>query len=200
MADNATQVGPVPPRDDRVDRQPPLPDPPRVLETTPSHFLDLPFQWKVTDFTGYAAYHGTDDLSASAVLTTLCAPYRHAELLYVEISVAPCPPSFSKPIMFTVVWTPATLSPADGKETDYYGGRQITVGGPVLLSSTTAVPADLARMNPFIKSSVSYNDTPRWTMSVPPVTGGDTKIPLATAFVRGIVRVSAPSGTATPSA
>ncbi|AAK52838.2 polyprotein [Maize rayado fino virus] len=200
MADNATQVGPVPPRDDRVDRQPPLPDPPRVLETAPSHFLDLPFQWKVTDFTGYAAYHGTDDLSASAVLTTLCAPYRHAELLYVEISVAPCPPSFSKPIMFTVVWTPATLSPADGKETDYYGGRQITVGGPVMLSSTTAVPADLARMNPFIKSSVSYNDTPRWTMSVPAVTGGDTKIPLATAFVRGIVRVSAPSGAATPSA
>jgi len=37
--------------------------------------------------------------------------------------------------MFTVVWTPATLSPTDGKETDFYGGRQISIGGPVALIS-----------------------------------------------------------------
>jgi len=196
MAENATQVGPAPARDDRLDRQPAIPAPPRVVETAPTHYIDLPFQWKITDFTGAAAYHDTGDLSASPVLTTLCAPYRHAELISVELSLAPCPPSFTKPIMFTVVWTPATLSPTDGKETDFYGGRQISIGGPVMLSSTTAIPADLTRMNPVIKSSVAYRDTPRWTMSVPAVSGGDTKVNLATGFIRGVIRVSAPSGAA----
>jgi len=65
-----------------------------------------------------------------------------------------------------------------------------------MLSSTTAIPADLTRMNPVIKSSVAYRDTPRWTMSVPAVSGGDTKVNLATGFIRGVIRVSAPSGAA----
>ncbi|AAK85135.1 coat protein [Bermuda grass etched-line virus] len=142
--------------------------------------------------------HKTDDLSAFTTLAKLTVVYRHAELIHAEVELTPCPGSFSKPLMFLFVWTPASLSPATGWETSYYGGRQITVGGPVMLSSTTVIPADLSRMNPVIKSSVSYNDCPRWSLTCPLVSGSSANTKLATLYIRGTVRLSSPSGNCIP--
>nr|QXV86632.1 polyprotein [Tymoviridae sp.] len=198
MAQNALQAGPPPTHDDRVDRQPALPAPARILEAKAPEFIDVPFQWKVGDFTGTADEHKTDDLSASATLAKLTANYRHAELLHAEAEFAPCPGSFSKPLMFLFAWTPAILSPAAGWETSYYGGRQLTIGGPVMLSSTTIIPADLTRMNPVIKSSVSYNDCPRWSLTCPMISGAAANTNLATLYIRGTIRLSSPSGNCIP--
>nr|UBZ25923.1 polyprotein [Nectarine marafivirus M] len=193
MAQNG-QVGPPPNRDERVDRQPPLPRAPRVAETdlsVPS--VDYPFQWVVATYDGEAAKNISDDLSGSSTLAKITANYRHAELLSAELEVVPLASAFSKPITLSVVWTVASITPATQTETSYYGGRLVTVGGPVLLSSTTKFPADLSRMNPVIKSSVSYRDTPRISYTVY-ANGGTAGTHLCTILIRGILRLSGPSG------
>nr|YP_224294.1 capsid protein [Citrus sudden death-associated virus] len=193
MASDA-QAGPAPSRDDRVDRQPRLPAAPRVAEVglnAPS--VDYPFQWVVASYDGSEAKNLSDDLSGSATLTKVMANYRHAELTSVELEVCPLAAAFSKPISVSAVWTIASISPASASETSYYGGRLFTVGGPVLMSSTTHLPADLTRLNPVLKGPVKYTDCPRFSYSV--YSNGGTKgTNLCTIILRGVVRLSGPSG------
>ncbi|ALX72768.1 polyprotein [Nectarine marafivirus M] len=193
MASNG-QVGPPPDRDDRVDRQPRLPVAPRVAEVDlQAPTVDYPFQWVISSYDGSAAKNLTEDLAGSATLSKLTANYRHAELRSVELEVAPLAAAFSKPISISVVWTIASITPATTTETSYYGGRLITVGGPVLLSSTTRIPADLSRLNPILKSSVGYKDTPRLSYTVY-ANSGTAGTNLCSVIIRGILRLSAPAG------
>ncbi|ACV53023.1 polyprotein [Blackberry virus S] len=189
-----SQVGPAPPNDDRVDRQPSLPLAPRVAEVSPLHaHIDYPFQWEVGTYSGDKAAFVSDDLSASKTLKTLTAGYRHAEILSAEVDFVPLAPSFSKPISVGAVWTIASISPASAHEQSYYGGRLLTLGGPVLMSSTTRIPLDVSRINPVIKSSVSYSDTPRISYTVYSA-AGTANTALISVIIRGIVRLSGPSG------
>jgi hypothetical protein len=194
MTTLATNAGPPPTSDDRVDRQPPLPPAPLVVETAAPH-IDVPFQWRMGDFSGDKNYYATDSLSASSTLAKFTAGYRHATLTHVEVEVVPMAASFAKPITVTIVWSIGSLTPATTTELSYYGGRQLTIGGPVLMSSTTTIPCDLARINPHVKSSVTYTDTPRLTYTTY-ANGGAANTPLVAVIVRGVIRLSGPSGNA----
>nr|UTM04229.1 polyprotein [Grapevine asteroid mosaic associated virus] len=194
MASPNVQAGPPPPSDDRTDRQPPLPRAPRLVEDASAiPFVDYPFQWVVASYDGNTAKNLTDVLSGSKTLSTITANYRHAELLSVELEFAPLAGSFSKPITLSAVWTVGSITPATTTETSYYGGRVITIGGPVLMNSTTAVPADLRRLNPIIKDQISYTDCPRFSYSVY-ANGGTAGTNLVTVLIRGVVRLRSPSG------
>ncbi|QID59002.1 polyprotein [Camellia-associated marafivirus] len=193
MASTPSDVGPPPQSDDRRDHQPRLPAPSRVVEALAPIYIDYPFQWKVGTYTGAADVFVTDDLSGSATLKTITNGYRHAELISVEAEFSPLAASFGKPITFSVVWTVADVAPATLTETAYYGGRIITIGGPVLMSSTTSVPADLSRLNAVIKASVSYRDTPRLSYTACSC-GGSANTNLAQVTLRGVVRLSGPTG------
>ncbi|AAC57874.1 replicase-associated polyprotein [Oat blue dwarf virus] len=191
---HASQVGPPPASDDRTDRQPSLPLAPRIVESSLAvPHVDVPFQWAVASYAGDSAKFLTDDLSGSSHLSRLTIGYRHAELISAELEFAPLAAAFAKPISVTAVWTIASIAPATTTELQYYGGRLLTLGGPVLMGSVTRIPADLTRLNPVIKTAVGFTDCPRFTYSVY-ANGGSANTPLITVMVRGVIRLSGPSG------
>ncbi|UED13285.1 polyprotein [Pennisetum glaucum marafivirus] len=194
MTTLATNAGPAPQTDDRVDRQPLLPPAPLVVETAAPH-IDLPFQWLLGNAPGDKNYYVTDAMATSVNISKLMAGYRHATLTKLEVEVVPLAAAFAKPITTTLVWTISSLTPSTTNELAYYGGRQLTLGGPVLMGSTTTVPCDLTRINPHLKSSVTYNDTPRLTYTTY-ANSGAANAPLINFIVRGIIRLSGPSGNA----
>jgi hypothetical protein len=193
MALDATKVGPAPDRDDRVDRQPSLPAPPRVLETQAPVHVDVPFQWVVGSYAGEKNVFVSHTLAAAGRLVKLTSLYRHAKLLHAEVEFAPTWNAFSKPVSASVVWTVADITPATTNEQEYYGGRYLTLGGPVAMGSTTIIPADLSRINSIIKSAVTYIDGPRLSYTIY-ANGGTANTSLVNVTIRGSVRLSSPSG------
>ncbi|UWS64432.1 capsid protein [Sea buckthorn marafivirus] len=184
-----------PHRDDRFDPQPGLPLAPSLSQTSnQAPFVDVPFQWLVASLSGDRDTQTTTTLASSATLAKLTSIYRYAEIRSVELEFVPTSLSFSKPISVSAAWTIASITPAAADEMDYYGGRFLTVGGPVLLSSTTHIPCPLNSINPTIKTSVSYSDTPRFTFTARAVSGGSANAALALVIIRGVVRLSGPSG------
>nr|WMN13769.1 polyprotein [Triticum aestivum marafivirus] len=192
MSTPDAKVGPPPATDDRVDRQPALPRAPALLETAaPS--IDFPFQWLAGDYAGDKDAYVTQDLSSSTTLAAVTKFWRHAELLDLRAEIVPYAASFSKPITVRMVWTIGSITPPTKDELAFFGGRQITVGGPVLMNSTTHVPADLRSLNPILKSSVTLLDCPRLTYDVFS-NSGTAGNHLCSVIIRGTVRLSGPTG------
>nr|UUW20925.1 MAG: methyltransferase [Guiyang Paspalum paspaloides tymo-like virus 1] len=192
MANGATSSVSYLASDDRVDRLAPLPQAPVVLETqTPS--ILIPFQYLLTTLKGDKDFHNTWTIDSSKELLVHTRHYRHAELKSLELEFMPLASAAVRPVSVKVVWTISSIAPDQNSEVQYYGGRVVTLGGPTFVPATTHVPADLSALNPVIKSSVSYSDTPRVTLSVPSV-GGATNTDLVLVLVRGKLLLSGPIG------
>nr|UCJ00922.1 polyprotein [Grapevine rupestris vein feathering virus] len=181
-----------PSRDDhRTDPQPALPIAPKVQES-PALSLTIPFQWVALIIKSDSAAF-TVDLAASTTLKKLTDPFRSCEITQLEVVLMPTLNAFNNPVTLHCVWTVNSIQPASGDELLYYGGQAITAGGPVSMNSLASVPADLTRINPRIKSSVGYLDTPRLTGTTMKCATAQT-LPLAYVMIRGMVSVSGPMG------
>nr|QKI36476.1 polyprotein [Grapevine rupestris vein feathering virus] len=181
-----------PSRDDhRSDPQPTLPLAPKVQES-PAVSLSIPFQWVALIIKSDSAAF-TVDLAASTTLKKLTDPFRSCEITNLEVVLMPTLNAFNNPVTLHCVWTVNSIQPASGDELLYYGGQAITAGGPVSMNALATVPADLTRINPRIKSSVGYLDTPRLTGTTMKCSTAQT-LPLAYVMIRGMVSVSGPMG------
>nr|WPD94569.1 polyprotein [Grapevine rupestris vein feathering virus] len=181
-----------PSRDDhRSDPQPALPLAPKVQES-PALSLSIPFQWVALIIKSDSAAF-TVDLAASTTLKKLTDPFRSCEVTHLEVVLMPTLNAFNNPVTLHCVWTVNSVQPASGDELLYYGGQAITAGGPVSMNALATVPADLSRINPRIKSSVGYLDTPRLTGTTMKCATAQT-LPLAYVMIRGMVSVSGPMG------
>nr|QUS93818.1 polyprotein [Grapevine rupestris vein feathering virus] len=193
MSNEATvPVSGRPSRDDhRSDPQPVLPLAPKVQESQ-ALALSIPFQWVALIIKSDSAAF-TVDLAASTTLKKLTDPFRSCEITHLEVVLMPTLNAFNNPVTLHCVWTVNSIQPASGDELLYYGGQAITAGGPVSMNALATVPADLSRINPRIKSSVGYLDTPRLTGTTMKCATAQT-LPLAYVMIRGMVSVSGPMG------
>nr|WPD94570.1 polyprotein [Grapevine rupestris vein feathering virus] len=181
-----------PSRDDhRSDPQPALPIAPKVQESE-ALALSIPFQWVALIIKSDSAAF-TVDLAASTTLKKLTDPFRSCEITHLEVVLMPTLNAFNNPVTLHCFWTVNSIQPASGDELLYYGGQAITAGGPVSMNALATVPADLSRINPRIKSSVGYLDTPRLTGTTMKCATAQT-LPLAYVMIRGMVSVSGPMG------
>ncbi|AWB13379.1 polyprotein [Alfalfa virus F] len=190
--------------DARVLRAPPLPSPARQLSTpvsTSSLSIDLPFQWNFFDLTGTETKSASISIAGSSHITELLPQYRYARLINLELVVFPMAISMKYPQTVDVVWCTADQTITDGKIMATYGSQRISVGGPLNMSSHSILPANLSSLNPVVKDSVTYNDTPK--LCVRFYENSDCKAlgitaPIcASLFIRGNIQLSSP--TATPS-
>nr|WCR76259.1 polyprotein [Alfalfa virus F] len=190
--------------DARVLRAPPLPSPARQLSTPVSASplsIELPFQWNYFDLTGTETKSSSLSIAASTHITELLPQYRYAKLINLELVVFPMAISMKYPQTVDVVWCTADQTITDGKIMATYGSQRISVGGPLNMSSHSILPANLSSLNPVVKDSVTYNDTPK--ICVRFYENADCKdlgikAPIcASLFIRGNIQLSSP--TATPS-
>nr|WCR76256.1 polyprotein [Medicago sativa marafivirus 1] len=190
--------------DARVLRAPPLPSPARQLPTevsTSSLSIELPFQWDFFDLTGTETKSASLSIAGSTHITSLLPQYRYARLLQLELVVFPMSISMKYPQTVDVVWSTADQTITEDKIMATYGSQRISVGGPLNMSSHSILPANLSQLNPVVKDSVTYNDTPR--INVRFFENADCKAlgisaPVcASLFIRGKIRLSSPSATPT---
>nr|BCK74113.1 coat protein [Poinsettia mosaic virus] len=144
----------------------------------------VPFQTVAMDVVA-AGGNATFHLAGHVSLSEITAPYRKARLAELKAIVCPTAASFQSPITLDLVWSTNNVIFTDLQILQVYGGTRFAIGGP-LLSHTYELRADLSYLNPVIKDSVSYVDTPKLTLNASDPTGsGSTTTTVATVLVSG---------------
>nr|BAJ14665.1 replicase-associated protein [Poinsettia mosaic virus] len=144
----------------------------------------VPFQTVAMDVVA-AGGNATFNLAGHVSLSEITAPYRKARLAELKAIVCPTAASFQSPITLDLVWSTNNVIFTDLQILQVYGGTRFAIGGP-LLSHTYELRADLSYLNPVIKDSVSYVDTPKLTLNASDPTGsGSTATTVATVLVSG---------------
>nr|UEV87736.1 polyprotein [Poinsettia mosaic virus] len=157
----------------------------------------VPFQTVAMDVVA-AGGNATFNLAGHVSLSEITAPYRKARLAELKAIVCPTAASFQSPITLDLVWSTNNVIFTDLQILQVYGGTRFAIGGP-LLSHTYELRADLSYLNPVIKDSVSYVDTPKLTLNASDPTGsGSTATTVATVLVSGKLIVSDALATPTP--
>jgi hypothetical protein len=173
---------------------------PRTVSTPASQSprpLTLPFQYVYYDLTGAETKSTHTSISASTQIATLTKPYRFARLKSLEAVVFPAAHAVKTPVSVDVAWVTADQSPTDKAVLNTFGAQRITVGN-FTTSTFPIVPADLTMLNPIIKDSITYLDTPRLALNFYKVDGADSTKISASVVIRGELELSSPLPIALP--
>lgn len=124
------------------------------------------------------------------------------EVIELEIVINPCQNAMKHGATIQVAWTPAYLAPDAYNVTSIYGAQEVTFGGSYHIGGFT-IPCDLTSVNPIIKSPVSFNNGPRFTINcwLNKDATKESAFALADIFLRGKLKLSLPSlaiGTSLP--
>nr|AZF99025.1 coat protein [Ullucus tymovirus 2] len=183
MEDNSSTVAP----------QPSIKAPGHVLpkpSTELSPAMVLPFQFIATTF-GVAETSAQVSLSSAPAITKLASSYRHAQLVECSAVISPTYLAIANPITINLVWVPANSTASPSDILNVFGGASFTFGGAITTTKSITVPLPIDSINPMLKDSVLYVDTPKLLAysAAPPVV---LKAPSASIQIRGKIRLSSP--------
>lgn len=126
-------------------------------------------------------------------MATFLSRHRRAQLTQLHAVVSPSAVSIGHPLTVQLIWVPASSTTTSSQILGTYGGQQISVGGQVTNSTPAKVSANLLMMNPHIKDSTSYTDTPKLLVySTPAVPDDKLTTSSASIIVFGEVLLSSP--------
>ncbi|AAC25013.1 virion protein [Desmodium yellow mottle virus] len=131
---------------------PPVGNPPPVIS--------YPFQITLASL-------GTEDaadsvsIASNSVLATYTALYRHAQLKHLKATIHPTYMAPKYPTSVALVWVPANSTATSTQVLDTYGGLHFCIGGSVNSVKPIDVEANLTNLNPIIKASTTFTDTPK---------------------------------------
>lgn len=125
------------------------------------------------------------------------------EVVELAIVINPCQNAMKYAATIQAAWTPSYLVPDQYNLTSIYGSQEVTFGGTYHVGGFT-VPCDLSSMNPIIKSPVTFNNCPRFSINcwLNKDATKDSVFALADIFIRGKLKLSIPTlsiGTSIPS-
>lgn len=131
-------------------------------------------------------------VKAITKLVTLMEPWRFAKLRSLEAIVMPTYYVSQMDFQIDAAWT-TDAQPTLTKETiiQHLAHTRIVFAGGVSQASNTVIPAPLGQMNPVVKDSATYNDTPRFNAFI---SGSkhDLKhdqVPIIDVVIRGVLEV-----------
>jgi hypothetical protein len=135
-------------------------------------------------------------------IVTLVAMSQVAELIELEIVINPTLDAMTYGATIQACWTPSYLTPDQYNVCSVYGAQEVTFGGTYHVGGFT-VPCDLTSVNPVIKSPLTFNNIPRFSINCWLSKEATSKkaFGLADIFLRGKVHLSVPTlvmGTGTP--
>nr|AOF41059.1 polyprotein [Fig fleck-associated virus 2] len=198
--DSTVLPGAVP--EARLVQPPQLPPPPSASSKGSSTRLatDLPFQFNFYDVTGTETGSTTLDISSKDVVLKLLGPYRHGVLLSLEAVIMPSANAAKYPQTLDAVWSTADHIISASEILATYGGQRLT-WGEASMNAALNLPADLSHLNPVIKDSTTYKDTPRLNLRFyqnPDSVSLGINAPISgSVIVRGVLRLSSPTNTPT---
>ena len=165
---------------------------PRLLPEAPgasSPSTIQPFQFEVLTVSATAAT-ASILIANNVLLNQFVGNYRLAKLLELELVMYTSSAAMASPVTVAAIWVPANSTTVFSDILNTYGGQSLTLGGPMNLGLSHVIPADLSMLNPVIRDSVDYRDTPKLLISTAAAATATT--PLGRLVVRGKVHLSNP--------
>ncbi|QOQ52504.1 coat protein [Citrus virus C] len=133
--------------------------------TTPASLshpsITLPFQFNFFDLTGTESKYTSLAIDGESRVLNLLTHYSYAKLSSLELVVFPKAESLAYPQTFDAVWATSDSVITGTDIISVYGSQRVTFGGPVSSSLPIIMPCDLKSLNPVIRDSVVYKDTPK---------------------------------------
>ncbi|AAA46797.1 coat protein [Ononis yellow mosaic virus] len=172
-------------------RQPSISAPGTHLSPNPgqqSPSMVVPFQVSVSDL-GVSEVSAQITLSSDPTLAQLTSIYRMASIVECEAVLFPNSTSSKNPVHCDLIWVPSNSSASPKTILQTYGGNRFTVGGPITSNQIISFPLRLDSVNPIIKDSVLYLDSPR-LLAFSPAPPETQSIPSASLLIRGKLRLS----------
>lgn len=177
---------------------PALPTRPRFLDipTQLGPCINLPFQFKLHDWTGDQKLINLD-IAAAPGLSTLLTPYRYAQLLSLEVLILPRQSASKWSGTCEVRFMPSDVTPTANDMLEHPGAMSVSIGGPLGFVSNSALSCDLSKFSPVIKSPFLPTDRIRvavnhW-LNTDATTTNTQKHIIFTTLLRGTIKVAYPS-------
>lgn len=195
--DTSSATKPAAPQSNAIVAPPALiPATPSVVASPLAHdpSLRLPFQFAL------GTVSSRDDKGLEFVfaslpqLAKLVSPYRRARLVSLEAVLEPVLP-LGNGYSIIVAWTQANTSVVGADALAVPGAQLFSVTSYAVLAQSQVLPAPLRALNPVVKDSVTYTDSPKLHLSPIQVEGAGS----ALLVLRGLLEVSSPALIATTS-
>jgi len=124
----------------------------------------LPWQHHKYNCTSIDAGFVSVDIAFEDFMRQHTAGWRFAQLLKLEAIFMPNHGAIKYPFTVECVWTPQSTNLTAKAIPNTFGSQQIIIGGDRSLLSNYSVKCNLKSMNPRIRDSITYNDTPRFNL------------------------------------
>lgn len=152
--------------------------------------IDIPFQFLgVTVSPDNNEIHSFDP--AGTILDNWGRLYRHVQFLSLEAAVIPSRGALQSPLELDVCWTPRNVTVKSTECLNVSGARRVMVSSAFIAFNEQVLPCPLGLVNPVIKDSVAYSDTPLFWYDQYK-TGSREDSP-ANILFRGVLRLTSPA-------
>ncbi|AAC25012.1 virion protein [Clitoria yellow vein virus] len=127
---------------------------------SPPPSITYPFQITIASL-GVAATSDAVSISAQSSLASFTSLYRHAILQDLHATIHPSASAPAFPTSVALAWVPYNSTATASEILNVYGGQEFCIGGAINSSKPIIIPCPLTNINPVIKDSVTYLDTPK---------------------------------------
>lgn len=167
-----------------------LPSSPSVISHPLDHqpTLQLPFQFILGSISSEDSHNSDFIFATLPQFVFLTTPYRRAKLLHLELVLHPLVP-LNNGYNIIAAWCQANVALTGGEALATPGSVIFTTTQYATLNCDQILPCPLHSVNPMVKDSVTYNDTPRLHLAPYKVDNPGR----AMATLRGVIEVSSPA-------
>jgi len=127
---------------------------------SPPPTVSYPFQLTLASL-GTADTSDSVSVSANSSLASYTSLYRHASLRHLKATIHPTHTAPAYPTSVSLVWVPANSTATASDILNVYGGQCFCVGGSVNSIRPIDIEANLSNLNPALKASTTFTDTPK---------------------------------------
>ncbi|AEE02010.1 coat protein [Asclepias asymptomatic virus] len=160
---------------------PSSPNPPTITQ---------PFQIEIAAL-GKESYSDSISVAALSSIAAYTSLYKHAELHSLSATIHPTNSAPSNPTAVALAWVPYNSAASPTQILSVYGGMMFCIGGSIQTLKPIEVLCDLSKVNPILKSNVTFSDTPKLLIqSVAP--DPPSKLPTCSITIKGMIRLHSP--------
>nr|AAB88006.1 virion protein [Kennedya yellow mosaic virus] len=125
--------------------------------------ITYPFQIELASL-GTADASDAISIASNSSLASVTTLYRHAKLTSLKATIHPTGAAPAYPTTVALAWVPYNSSATAAEVLSVFGGQMFCIGGSINSLSPIDIPCNLTNVNPIIKDSVTYSDTPKLLM------------------------------------
>nr|AAC25014.1 virion protein [Okra mosaic virus] len=122
--------------------------------------ISYPFQIQIASL-GTKPYSDAISIASNATVAGYTSLYRHAILHSLKATIHPTGRAPALSPSYPLPWVPANSSATPAQILSIYGGQMFCTRGAINSTQPIDFPCNLTQVNPTIKDSVTFTDTPK---------------------------------------